>query len=73
MKAFRHWQVWFGCCLGGIFVALIGGLGRFNYGHIGGLIGSGIGGGIGGFIIWEINTNVVRPHIREYLNSHDKI
>jgi hypothetical protein len=43
-----------------------------HYGHLGGLICAGIAGGIGGFIGWEITANMIRPYLREYLNSNVK-
>jgi hypothetical protein len=42
------------------------------YGHFGRLICVCIGGGIGGLIGWEITANMIRPYLREYLNSNVK-
>jgi hypothetical protein len=71
-RCFRNWQTGISIVLMGVCIAAGIKLGKFYYGHIGGIIGAVIAGGIGGSIIWEIKVNIVRPHIREYLSSHEK-
>jgi hypothetical protein len=73
IKCFLHWQIWASAVLFGLGVAAGSALGEFYYGRIGGTIGAAIAGGIVGIIGWEIKVSVVRPLIRVYLNSHDKI
>ncbi len=62
--AFKHWQSWVSLSLVGVFVAIGGS--RF------GIVGSAIGGGLGGGIFGFITTNVLRPHLQDYVNLHFK-
>jgi hypothetical protein len=47
-------------------------IGESYFGRIGGIIEAMIAGGIGGLIIGEVKVAMTRPHIREYLISHEK-
>lgn len=62
--AFKHWQSWVSLFAVGILVAIGGS--RF------GIIGSAIGGGLGGGIFGFTTTNLLRPHLQDYVNSHFK-
>ncbi|MGD0573111.1 MAG: hypothetical protein ABSB11_08840 [Sedimentisphaerales bacterium] len=56
-----------------VFFIVVGCLfGQIYYGFGGGLIGIVIAGGIGGTIAWELEANLIRPCLREYLNSNVK-
>ncbi|MEI6331857.1 MAG: hypothetical protein WCP16_21655 [Pseudanabaena sp. ELA645] len=61
--AFKHWEVWVSLFAVGLLYTL--GSNAFR-GIIGGAIGAGIGGGIFGVTA----TNVLRPHLRDYVSSH---
>ena len=60
--AFKHWQSLMSLVVLGILVAV----GSRFFGVIGSAIGGGIGGGIFGFT----TTNVLRPHLRDYVSKH---
>jgi hypothetical protein len=72
LKVFVHWQIWVSLLVCGLCAATGTELGKFYYNHIGGFLGAMLGGGIGGFIVGQVGVAVTRPHIREYLNSHEK-
>jgi hypothetical protein len=63
--AFKHWQSW--VSLFGIGMLVVLGTKLFNLGPV---IGGAIGGGIGGGIFGVTMTNVLRPHLRDYADSH---
>ena len=59
--AFKHWQSIAALVVLGIFAAVGS---RF------GIIGGAIGGGIGGGIFGVVTTNVLRPHLQDYVSEH---
>jgi hypothetical protein len=61
--AFKHWQSWVSLFLLGIFAAM---------GSKFGIIGAAIGGGLGGGIFGLTATNVLRPHLQDYVSTHFK-
>ena len=61
--AFKHWQSWVSLFALGILAAV-----GSRFGIIGAAIGGGIGGGIFGFT----TTNVLRPHLQDYVSTHFK-
>ena len=61
--AFKHWEVWVSLFAVGLLVAV-------GSKVLGGIIGSAIGAGIGGGIFGVTSTNVLRPHLRDYVSSH---
>jgi hypothetical protein len=61
--AFKHWEVWVSLFAIGLLVVVA----QFV---LGGIIGAAIGGGLGGGIFGVTCTNVLRPHLRDYVSSH---
>jgi hypothetical protein len=61
--AFKHWEVWVSLFVLGLLVA-------FGSKAFGGIIGGAIGGGLGGGIFGVTSTNVLRPHLGDYVSSH---
>lgn len=61
--AFKHWQSWVSLFALGILVAI---------GSKFGIFGAAIGGGLGGGIFGLITTNVLRPHLQDYVSTHFK-
>jgi hypothetical protein len=60
---FKHWQ----SLASLLVVGILAGVGsRF------GVIGAAIGGGLGGGIFGLTATNVLRPHLQDYVNTHFK-
>ena len=59
--ALKHWQSIASLVVLGVLVAV-----GTRFGMIGGAISGGIGGGIFGLV----TTNVLRPHLQEYVNEH---
>lgn len=62
--AFKHWQSWVSLFVLGILVSV----GSKSFGIIGAAIGGGLGGGIFGFT----TTNVLRPHLQDYVSNNFK-
>jgi hypothetical protein len=60
--ALKHWQSWLSLFVLGILVTVGS---RFF-----GVIGSAIGGGIGGAIFGVTTTNMLRPHLLDYVSKH---
>ncbi|PZO38155.1 MAG: hypothetical protein DCF19_16930 [Pseudanabaena frigida] len=60
--AFKHWESWVSLFVLGILVAV----GTRYLGIIGAAIAGGIGGGIFGLTA----TNVLRPHLQDYVSNH---
>jgi hypothetical protein len=58
---FKHWEPLASLVLLGVLIAI----GIQFLGVIGGIIGGGLGGGIFGIV----STNVLRPHLREYVEK----
>jgi hypothetical protein len=69
-KDIKHWQTWISFGFLGICVFLGMAFGKFYIRIIGQTIGGIIALWIWFIIFWQIKVSVVRPHIREYLNSH---
>ena len=61
--AFKHWQSWVSLFALGILAAA---------GSKFGIIGAAIGGGLGGGIFGLTATNVLRPHLQDYVSTHFK-
>ncbi|CAN1210502.1 Glycine zipper family protein [Tumidithrix helvetica PCC 7403] len=68
--AFKHWQIWASLVSLGLLVAVCTKL--FNVGNsvVSAAIGGAIGGGLGGGIFGVTTTNVLRPHLIDYANTH---
>jgi hypothetical protein len=60
--AFKHWEVWVSLFVLGVLVAIGSGLFR--------VIGAAIGGGLGGLIFGLTTSNVLRPHLHDYVSTH---
>jgi hypothetical protein len=60
--ALKKWQSWVALMILGVLCAF----GNRYFGIIGSAVGAGIGGGIFGVM----TTNILRPHLAEYVNSH---
>jgi hypothetical protein len=67
-----HRYIWVACVIGAVCVPAGMIIGESYFGRIGGIIEAMIAGGIGGLIIGEVKVAMTRPHIREYLISHEK-
>lgn len=61
---FKHWQSWASLVFLGILVAVSS---RFF-----GVIGAAIAGGLGGGLFAVTVSNVLRPHLHDYVNTHFK-
>lgn len=60
--ALKKWQSWVSLGILGILVSV----GQRYFGIIGSAVGAGLGGGIFGLTA----TNILRPHLAEYVNNH---
>jgi hypothetical protein len=60
---FKYWQTWASCGLVAFFVSL--GMAKF-----GPVLGGAIGGGLGGFVFSQVAMNVLRPHLRDYVEKN---
>jgi len=60
---FKHWQTWASFGLIAIFIMV--GMAKF-----GPILGGAIGGGLGGFVFSQVAMNVLRPHLRDYVEKN---